>query len=159
MFSLKYFRISKYFLNSKELKEILAVIHWKDFQSCFNINFSKMKYFKDLQSIKNQMNELVCVYDDLQDRLYEIDRSWQNNLVFHGIKPDAGGVYESTDCLEAKIKGVLRTNLNIGREIPIVRLQRIFNGSDVRGYKPVIVNFQVSYTYKECNVFFGVLCR
>ena len=78
-----------------------------------------MKYFKDLQSIKNQMNELVCVYDDLQDRLYEIDRSWQNNLVFHGIKPDAGGVYESTDCLEAKIKGVLRTNLNIGREIPI----------------------------------------
>ena len=37
MFSLKfkYFRISKYFLNSKELKEILAVIHWKDFQSCF----------------------------------------------------------------------------------------------------------------------------
>lgn len=118
-----------------------------------------MKYFKDLQSIKNQMNELVCVYDDLQDRLYEIDRSWQNNLVFHGIKPDAGGVYESTDCLEAKIKGVLRTNLNIGREIPIVRLQRIFNGSDVRGYKPVIVNFQVSYTYIECNVFFGVLCR
>ena len=107
-----------------------------------------MKYFKDLQSIKNQMNELVCVYDDLQDRLYEIDRSWQNNLVFHGIKPDAGGVYESTDCLEAKIKGVLRTNLNIGREIPIVRLQRIFNGSDVRGYKPVIVNFQVSYTYQ-----------
>ena len=79
-----------------------------------------MKYFKDLQSIKNQMNELVCVYDDLQDRLYEIDRSWQNNLVFHGIKPDAGGVYESTDCLESKIKGVLRTNLNIGREIPII---------------------------------------
>ena len=83
------------------------------------IESSQMKYFKDLQSIKNQMNELVCVYDDLQDRLYEIDRSWQNNLVFHGIKPDAGGVYESTDCLEAKIKGVLRTNLNIGREIPI----------------------------------------
>ena len=24
----------------------------------------------------------------LQDRLYEIDRSWQNNLVFYGIKPD-----------------------------------------------------------------------
>ena len=119
-----------------------------------NLNFSKMKYFKDLQSIKNQMNELVCVYDDLQDRLYEIDRSWQNNLVFHGIKPDAGGVYESTDCLEAKIKGVLRTNLNIGREIPIVRLQRIFNGSDVRGYKPVIVNFQVSFRQLYITTFF-----
>ena len=99
---------------------------------------------QNLQGIKNQMNELVCVYDDLQDRLYEIDRSWQNNLVFHGIKPDPGGVHESMDCLESKIKGVLRTNLNIGREIPIVRLQRIFNGSDVRGYKPVVVNFQVN---------------
>ena len=88
------------------------------------------------------MNELSCVYDDLQDRLYEIDRSWQNNLVFHGIKPDPGGVHESMDCLESKIKAVLRTNLNIGREIPIIRLQRIFNGSDVRGYKPVVVNFQ-----------------
>ena len=89
------------------------------------------------------MNELVCVYDDLQDRLYEIDRSWQNNLVFYGVKPDPGGVHESMDCLESKIKGVLRTNWNIGRDIPLVRLQRIFNGSDVRGYKPVVVTFQV----------------
>ena len=98
-----------------------------------------------MQTIKNQMNELVCVYDDLQDRLYEIDRSWQNNLVFYGVKPDPGGVHESMDCLESKIKGVLRTTLNIGRDIPLVRLQRIFNGSDVRGYKPVVVTFQVLY--------------
>ena len=100
-----------------------------------------------MQTIKNQMNELVCVYDDLQDRLYEIDRSWQNNLVFYGVKPDPGGVHESMDCLESKIKGVLRTTLNIGRDIPLVRLQRIFNGSDVRGYKPVVGTFQVYFKF------------
>ena len=115
------------------------------FKKTLNVSISVLLIsIQNLQGIKNQMNELVCVYDDLQDRLYEIDRSWQNNLVFHGIKPDPGGVHESMDCLESKIKGVLRTNLNIGREIPIVRLQRIFNGSDVRGYKPVVVNFQVN---------------
>ena len=101
-----------------------------------------------MQTIKNQMNELVCVYDDLQDRLYEIDRSWQNNLVFYGVKHDPGGLHESMDCLESKIKGVLRTTLNIGRDIPLVRLQRIFNGSDVRGYKPVVVTFQVFEFYE-----------
>ena len=101
-----------------------------------------------------------------QDRLYEIDRSWQNNLVFYGIRPDhivngtgGGGqtngapschggqvVYESQDCIEQKIKACIRNVLNIGREIPIQRAQRIYNGADVRGFKPVVVNFQVRAT-------------
>jgi hypothetical protein len=46
-----------------------------------------------------------------QDRLYEIDRSWQNNLVFYGIKPDSGGVYESLECLEHKVKTVIRNQV------------------------------------------------
>ena len=84
----------------------------------------------------------------IQDRLYEIDRSWQNNLIFYGIKPDQNQtgcqVYESQDCVEQKIKACIRNVLNIGRDIPIQRAQRIYNGADVRGFKPVVVNFQVS---------------
>ena len=34
------------------------------------------------------MNKRFDLNIRLQDRLYEIDRSWQNNLVFYGIKPD-----------------------------------------------------------------------
>lgn len=103
----------------------------------------------ELSSLKSQLTELMGVYDDLQDRLYEIDRSWQNNLIFYGVKPDyssAGNqaIYESQECIEQKVKAILRNNLNIGREIPIQRAQRIYNGSDVRGFKPVVVNFQVS---------------
>lgn len=83
-----------------------------------------------------------------QDRLYEIDRSWQNNLLFFGIKPDQtmnGNqvIFESQECIEQKIKACIRNNLNIGRYIPITRAQRIYNGTDVRGFKPVVVNFQV----------------
>ena len=35
----------------------------------------------------------------------------------------------------------LKFQLNIGRDIPLTRAQRIYNGSDVRGFKPVVVNF------------------
>ena len=118
---------------------------------------------------------------DPQDRLYEIDRSWQNNLIFYGIRPDhlgngttGGGqvngaapsscqvVYESQDCIEQKIKACIRNVLNIGREIPIQRAQRIYNGADVRGFKPVVVNFQVHEQiicvicggFKKTSIFF-----
>merc|ERR1712242_115395 len=93
----------------------------------------------EMNSLRCQLTELMAVYDDLQDRLYEIDRSWQNNLLFFGIKPDQtlnGNqvVYESQECIEQKIKTCIRNNLNIGRYIPITRAQRIYNGTDVRGF-------------------------
>merc|ERR1712223_1803167 len=83
--------------------------------------------------------------------IYRIDYTrlivWQNNLLFFGIKPDqtVNGnqvIFESQECIEQKIKACIRNNLNIGRYIPITRAQRIYNGTDVRGFKPVVVNFQ-----------------
>ncbi len=50
-----------------------------------------------------------------------------------------------------KIRHVLKNKLNIGREIVIMRCQRVFNGTDSKGNKPIVVNFQVSeYT---CRAF------
>ena len=28
------------------------------------------------------------MYDDIQDRIWEIEKSWRNNLLFHGIRYD-----------------------------------------------------------------------
>ena len=36
--------------------------------------------------MKGDMIELMMVYQDIQDKLYDIDRSWQNSLVFHNVK-------------------------------------------------------------------------
>ena len=36
--------------------------------------------------MKGEMVELMMVYQDIQDKLYDIDRSWQNSLVFHNVK-------------------------------------------------------------------------
>ena len=43
-----------------------------------------------------------------------------------------------------QIRHVLKNKLNIGREIVIMRCQRVFNGVDNKGNKPIVVNFQVS---------------
>ena len=78
-----------------------------------------------------------------QDRLYEMDRSWRNNLVFNGIKTEGHGCYESPECTEGKVRQILKNHLNIGREIIINRCHRVYNGADKFGNKPVVVNFHV----------------
>ena len=37
------------------------------------------------QETAAKVEGLVMAYNDIQDRLYEIDKSWKNNLIFYGI--------------------------------------------------------------------------
>ncbi len=37
------------------------------------------------KSYVDQLEHLILAYNDIQDRLYEIDKSWKNNLIFYGI--------------------------------------------------------------------------
>merc|ERR1719471_1682980 len=94
-----------------------------------------------MAKMRLDLGELMVVYDDMQDRLYEIDRSWRNSLVFNGIKTDGHGCYESPECTEGKVRQILKNHLNIGREIIINRCHRVYNGADKFGNKPVVVNF------------------
>ncbi len=77
--------------------------------------------------------------------MYEVDRTWRNNLVFNGLKTDGPHcMFESPECTEAKVRNIIKNQLNIGREIIINRCHRIYNGADKFGNKPVVVNFHVS---------------
>ena len=50
------------------------------------------------------------------EKLWELDKSWKNNLVFYGIKSDPG-TEEHPAALEAKIKELLARRLQIqGRD-------------------------------------------
>ncbi len=40
---------------------------------------------------------MIGAYNDIQDRLYEIDKSWRNNLIFYGIPADSQGKYYRSD--------------------------------------------------------------
>ena len=67
----------------------------------------RYKFSQDLEEIvgdmKGEMLELMFVYQDIQDKLFDIDRTWQNSLVFYGLKQESGCVYESADCTESKV--------------------------------------------------------
>ena len=57
--------------------------------------------YKSMSLLYCRMEIMIQSYAPLfQDRLYEIDRTWKNNLVFSGIKTDggcnsSGAVFES----------------------------------------------------------------
>ena len=36
-------------------------------------------------AVYNKLELLASAYNDIQDRLYEIDKSWKNNLMFYGV--------------------------------------------------------------------------
>ena len=45
--------------------------------------------------------------EDLQDKLYELDKSWENNLVFYGIN-NIKDEEERPHLLETKVREILR---------------------------------------------------
>ena len=50
------------------------------------------KVRKLVSNIGERMNELDGMYDDMQDRVFEIDRNRKNNLVFYGVRADNGDI-------------------------------------------------------------------
>ena len=41
-----------------------------------------------LASMQAKMDAITGVYDDLHEKMHEIDKTRKNNLLFYGIKPD-----------------------------------------------------------------------
>jgi anaerobic ribonucleoside-triphosphate reductase len=85
----------------------------------------------------------------LQDKLWQLDKSWENNLVFYGINiPRIEEEEGNPKLVEDKVREILRISLGIGREVPILRAKRAFTGANIRGSKPITVYFQ-KYADKE----------
>ena len=96
----------------------------------------------------NKIESLVGAYNDIQDRLYEIDKSWKNNLIFYGIPMETNIDFEDPYATEEKIREVIKRKLRITREMHLNRVTRITHGPDFRGQKPIQVHFS-SYADKE----------
>ena len=56
-------------------------------------------------SVKAKLDSLALAYNDIQDRLYEIDKSWKNNVVIYGIPCEDGkqGSEEDPAVTEEKV--------------------------------------------------------
>ena len=99
------------------------------------------------QDTSSKMKGMETALEDLQDKLWELDKSWENNLVFYGITimKDEENMPQ---LIENKVREILRINLGIARDVPILRVKRAQTGSNIRGSKPVTVYFQ-KYADKE----------
>ena len=65
-----------------------------------------------LQKLSLRLDELDGMYDDMQERLYEVDKSRKNNLVFYGV-PQNSLDSEDSDETERLVKSVITTKLQV----------------------------------------------
>ena len=90
-------------------------------------------------SLTTKVDAITGVYEDINEKMFEIDKTRKNNLLFYGIKPDF--LPEIQTQLEKKINEIMRFNLHINRNVPVVKIARMMTGPEVRGCRPVLVNF------------------
>jgi hypothetical protein len=63
-------------------------------------------------AIASKLESLASAYNDIQDRLYEIDKSWKNNLMIYGV-PCNENMEEDTIITEEKVS--LKIVLNVSK--------------------------------------------
>ncbi|XP_071746635.1 uncharacterized protein [Lepeophtheirus salmonis] len=98
---------------------------------------------RDVQELGSKVDSLSSLLNDIQDRLYELDKSWKNNLVLFGVP--CGDDEEDPMVTLDKVREVLHKKLYISRDIPMSRISRINYGPDCRGHKPIqlcLVNYR-----------------
>ena len=57
--------------------------------------------------------------------MYEFEQNKKNNLIFYGVRPRP---HENSDSLKSHMAQIFRDNLNIRREVPILRATRVYTG-------------------------------
>ena len=114
-------------ISNKFLIGCFKSVSRKNRRRCLNIFFNRL-----------QLSELTGMYDDIQDRIWEMEKSWRNNLIFHGVRYDDPNVEEDPNRTEEKVRTVIKVDLQISRDIPILRAYRIRNGPLVKGTHPIL---------------------
>ena len=61
---------------------------------------------------------MESLLEDVKEKLWELDTSTRNNLVFYGVKEEVEGGHQGE---EAQVRELIRTTINISREVPFLR--------------------------------------
>ena len=68
-----------------------------------------------LQKLSFRLDEMDGMYDDMQERLYEVDKSRKNNLVFYGVPQQMSD--DDPDETERLVKNVITVKLQVRSSI------------------------------------------
>ena len=96
--------------------------------------------------LTHKIDAITGVYDDLHEKMHEIDKTRKNNLMIYGLRPDF--LPEIQSQLETKVHEIFKHNLQISREIQTTKIARLLTGPEVRGCRPVVVNF-ANFRYRK----------
>ena len=91
-----------------------------------------------LFSFKDKIELSTTMIENIQEKMYDYETTKKNNLIFYGIPTHRG---ETSSKLLANIQDIIRNNLNIARDIGIESVNRVLNGPEVMGCRPVLVAF------------------
>ena len=94
------------------------------------MTFNQFFYGMDqkMHMLTHKIDAITGVYDDLHEKMHEIDKTRKNNLMVYGIKPDF--LPEIQIQLENKIKEIFKHHLSIGRDIPTTKISRLLTGKN-----------------------------
>ncbi|XP_023327225.1 uncharacterized protein LOC111700521 [Eurytemora carolleeae] len=93
----------------------------------------------EVKAIRLKMDSISGVYDDLNEKMHDVDKSIKNNLLFYGLNPDY--TPELPSSLLPRIQDLFRFNLSISRDIPLAKVTRLSTGPEIRGCRPILVSF------------------
>jgi len=91
------------------------------------------------KSIKAKMDSISGVYDDLNEKMHDVDKTIKNNLLFYGMVPDS--LPELPNSLAPRVQDLFRYSLGITRQLPVKKLARLTTGPEIRGCRPILVTF------------------
>lgn len=103
--------------------------------------------------LKDRMETMNLMIDEIQEKLYEFEQNKKNNLIFHGILADHP---ETSDGLNNKITSLIKAHVSIKREMPITKASRVYSGPEVRGTRPVLVTFE---SFKDRDEVLRKVCQ
>ena len=76
----------------------------------YNLGFDEKMHM-----LTHKIDAITGVYDDLHEKMHEIDKTRRNNLLLYGIKPDF--LPEIQSQLEHKVMEIIKNNLQISRDV------------------------------------------
>lgn len=88
------------------------------------------------EEVMSRLTSMRRTVEELKEKTWKLDTSTRNNLVFYGIKEEAG-----SGNTEWAVKEVIRSQLHISRDMPFVKVVRNTE-EDAKGVKPVTVQFE-----------------
>ena len=104
----------------------------EEYQEKFKMLEEKVTHFHDRIELTTTMIESI------QEKMYDFETNKKNNLIFNGLPNE---VRETPAKLLVTVQDIIKTNMNISRDIGITSVSRILTGPTMLGCRPVLVTF------------------